>query len=76
MTPEEKAKELIEKFSGWSQNKEYDVKIAKACALICAEEILTELEETGQRISHNPYSKEVINDVHHYWNQVKQFLKQ
>jgi len=65
MTPEEKAKELVEKFipsvycyigSGMLTNS-YDENVAKsnakACALICIQVIIDELEEVKQMVDDN-----------------------
>lgn len=76
MTPEEKAKELIEKFSkaatqydfneirGWFANEKETEDNAKKCAIICVEEILNLHSDIW-------ISKEQTE----YWQQVKNYLE-
>lgn len=76
MTPEEKAKELIEKFKplAFGVTEDLYTKNAKACAIMCVDEIISELEEVYQQLSHNVYSKEIIGEHGNYWQQVKQSI--
>lgn len=75
MTPEaeKKGKELIEKFKPYAIGAAYDNEEwhnnAKACALICVEEIL-------QDHKNNAYLEDWKPNLINYWQEVKQFLKQ
>jgi hypothetical protein len=64
MTPQEKAKELVNKYL-----QVYDgrLPIAKQCALIAVDEILSELTEI-------PYGLEYLNRLN-YWLEVKQEIE-
>lgn len=72
MSPEEKAKELIGRFVphskfnfgfGWS--KEVETENAKACAIICCDEVIAEIEDLQQNcVMEFPMALE-------YWRQVK-----
>ena len=73
MTPKDKAKELVESFSPYSDYNECDVltqrenqlKNAKQCALICVDEILQIIPE--EVMSYKPF---MMNTD--YWTEVKQ----
>lgn len=72
MTPEEKAKDLYDKFygkNGVSENKSFSEIIAKRHALICVEEII-------QDHKNNAYLEDWKPNLINYWQEVKQFLKQ
>jgi hypothetical protein len=61
MTPQKKAKELVDKFSNVPLLDSYE---AKQCALIAVDEI----------INSNPHSNPLNTDVHStmsYWNEIK-----
>ena len=62
MTPQEKAKELVDKMkSSLFSDGEYD---AKQCALIAVDEILKDKEEIdGMRITNDPYWIEVKQEI-------------
>jgi hypothetical protein len=70
MTPKEKAKELVDKYSTyvvmWSGGIEVETQNVKQCTLIAVDEILNSLkscwDEEGALISYN------------YWDEVKQEL--
>ena len=59
MTPKEKAKHLIDKFSEQTFNQDFEE--TKQCALICVEEIL--IHQT------NEYG--YVDIITEYWNEVK-----
>tara|TARA_R110000868_G_C10685312_1_gene747831 strand:- start:50 stop:253 length:204 start_codon:yes stop_codon:yes gene_type:complete len=61
MTPKEKAKELVDKFTFRCEECDYDWN-AKQCALIAVDEILQELENADDGQTSIPYE---------YWEQVK-----
>jgi hypothetical protein len=76
MTPQEKAKELVDKFEEFADDMECNVftssenrfKNAKQCALIAVDEI----------INSNPHSNPLNTDVHStmsYWQEVKQEIE-
>jgi len=65
MTPQNKAEELVWKYSRALQiwDEENSLK-AIQCALIAVEEILSETEEIdGMRVINNPYWLEVRNEI-------------
>lgn len=71
MTPEEKAKELFNKFiphsrdnSGFGYNREMEEKNAKSCVIICVDEIIQELEPDDL---FKNYNERVT-----YWRDVKE----
>lgn len=71
MTTEKKAKELIDKFYSYVPRWES----SKQCALICVDEILTEisipnLQEHGKNI------QSTIKTYINYWNEVKQEIEE
>lgn len=70
MTPEAKAKELIDKFyehtSGWTKQSAWER--AKQCALICVEEILNEFPIGFDNSFERKRKK--------YWQKVKEILEQ
>lgn len=63
MTPEEKAKELVEKFYEYSQDVGRTRYNSKQCAIICVDEII----EVLAPFSWNPNSR----SHQEYWQQVK-----
>lgn len=66
MTPKEKAKELVDKFSDLEDGEMYIGK-AKQCALIAVDEIISEIEPS--------VSMDVIEARIKYWEEVKQEIK-
>lgn len=76
MTPEEKAKELIEVFRMKIGRSDFHVtNLAKACALICVDEILNSepmfpYEGGGYHELWTDRQEESTN----FWQQVKQFI--
>jgi len=62
MTPQDKAKELVEKYT--FSCRECDN--AKQCALICANEIIIQIESSTPK--DDPYANLFAFD---YWNEVK-----
>ena len=64
MTPKEKAKELVDKYSVYTSGWNYD-ELAKQCALIAVDEIITAIE--------NVFTKSVakLNSTYRYWQEVK-----
>ena len=69
MTPKEKAKELVEKFSDLEDGEMYIGK-AKQCALIAVDEIINSLENYGKA---SDELQNMENDFR-YWQEVKQEL--
>jgi hypothetical protein len=68
MTPQEKAKQLVGNFCNVEFLKDYegmDYELAKECALIAVDEIL----------SSRPYITESQLDYQYYWEQVKIEIK-
>ena len=70
MTVQEKSKELVWKYyhniehTISNEYSDKDWEIAKQCALIAVEEILSETEEIdGMRVINNPYWIEVRNEI-------------
>jgi hypothetical protein len=68
MTPKEKAKELVDKFSridGYQDSIDLSkCEYEKQCALIAVEELLKDTEEIdGMRVINNPYWLEVRNEI-------------
>ena len=83
MTPEEKAKELVERFYkpiDWDTRAMYDVKmkVAKQCALICVDNEyrarLEEVEKVSDYIPCEIYSQQVIF-IQKEWVKVKQEIQ-
>jgi hypothetical protein len=84
MTPEEYAIELIEKFSGIEDcdkhyNPESDGRIcdhlAKACAIICVDEILKEQDSWVRALKRNSIVKQDADDsMLKSWQRVKDYL--
>lgn len=76
MTPELKAKELVEIFAESIKGIEYgnllerDWKSAKQCALICCDEILNEL------VPSDFATEQHYKELHDYWKQTKQEIEQ
>jgi hypothetical protein len=73
MTPKEKAKELVDKYSVYTSGWNYD-ELAKQCALIAVDEILaevpTEILDTYKGETHF-----IINDRYLFWQEVKQEIE-
>ena len=69
LTPKEKAKELVEKFSDLEDGEMYIGK-AKQCALIAVDEIINSLENYGKE---SDELQNMENDFR-YWQEVKQEL--
>jgi uncharacterized protein (DUF2164 family) len=64
MKPEEKAKELVEKFRRYiSADEDLEYEYSKQCAIIAVEEVIEELSE-------HQYSNE-IDISKDFWNEVK-----
>lgn len=80
MTPQEKAKELIEHFAEtikpiyFDSLVERDWKGAKACALICVEEILKVNKDAWSRIPDIGLFDDYI--PYRYWLSVKKSIKE
>ena len=74
MTPQAKAKELVEKFigieSGWSDNVVTDDIQAKQCALIAVDEVLQIRTLTGGWAKGIDFP--INSSMTPYWQQVKQ----
>lgn len=68
MTPQEKAKELIERFFEVQIQDINALPRAKQCALICVDEIL----DLEMNLSSYIYGEE----LHNYWQKVKQEIEQ
>lgn len=70
---DEKAKELYDKFEKMFINANADSwgKEAKQCAKEECDAVLNVLQEIGQSLSHNTYSKEVINSEYLIWVSIK-----
>lgn len=76
MSPEEKAKELIGRFVphskfnfGFGCSKEVETENAKACAIICCDEIIVEIEDLQQNcVMEFPMALE-------YWQKVKTYIQ-
>ena len=70
MTPQEKAKELYEKFIIYTdvdiQNSKVEIYNTKQCALIAVDEIISELEDI-MNFTGNKLSLKLIK----YWKEVK-----
>ena len=65
MNAKEKARELVDKYANViSDEIWYDLEIAKQCALIAVDEILTQIHNWG------------IVSVKTYWNEVKQEINE
>ena len=69
MTPKEKAKELVEKFSDLEDGEMYIGK-SKECALIAVDEIINSLENYGKE---SDELQNMENDFR-YWQEVKEEL--
>ena len=69
LTPKEKAKELVEKFSDLEDGEMYIGK-AKQCALIAVDEIINSLENYGKE---SDELQNMENDFR-YWQEVRQEL--
>ena len=69
LTPKEKVKELVEKFSDLEDGEMYIGK-AKQCALIAVDEIINSLENYGKE---SDELQNMENDFR-YWQEVKQEL--
>ena len=69
LTPKEKAKELVEKFSDLEDGEMYIGK-AKQCALIAVYEIINSLENYGKE---SDELQNMENDFR-YWQEVKEEL--
>ena len=69
LTPKEKAKELVEKFSDLEDGEMYIGK-AKQCALITVDEIINSLENYGKE---SDELQNMENDFR-YWQEVKEDL--
>lgn len=72
MIPELKAKELVDKFEEKQEWNDYDTsesvrKRAKACAIICVDEIIEDHK-------HNAYLADWKTTLIDYWQQVKEFI--
>jgi hypothetical protein len=66
MTPKEKAEKLVLKYLRLQEPNYnwFHSKLAKLCALIAVEELLSETEEfDGMRVINNPYWMEVRNEI-------------
>jgi hypothetical protein len=61
MTPKEKAKELVDKFSNVPLLDSYE---AKQCALVAVDEIILEMDNV---MLPNPFKQ--------YWNEIKQEIE-
>jgi hypothetical protein len=72
MTPETKAKELIEKFRDDPFTSQITTAGAKACALICVEEIL----DIFYTLKGYTWSGERDKDPMKFWQQVKEHINQ
>ena len=76
MTPEEKAKELIDKFKEYcfhnfdNDAEEQRINNAKECALITTEYLMKQLDNIGQSIIHAERNFRM-----NYWEQVRNELK-
>jgi Mn-dependent DtxR family transcriptional regulator len=74
MKPNEKARELVEKFltqtSGWTKHTAYQR--AKQCALIACDEILNALDIDA--VEDEPYSAKIIIEKYAYWQSIKQSI--
>lgn len=66
MTPEEKGRELIDKYKVFSET----TGLAKQCAIICVEQIIEELEDvlsiTGSSF---------VGEEMKHWNEVLEYIK-
>jgi hypothetical protein len=67
MTPQEKAKDLVDKFYNFTMDIfiiSKSLECSKNCALIAVDEILSDTEEIdGMRVINNPYWLEVKNEI-------------
>ena len=79
MTPQEKAKELIEKFKPHARqlssgflvsNEDVIIKSAKQCALLCVNEILNSHPYSPYDGAYYELPSDRMDDVKHYWNNV------
>lgn len=79
MTPEERAKELVEKFSkplsSYSMSKKHRYEYATQCAIICVEEILPLAKGCDFGISGIIAKDEGLMTNQEYWQQVLNQLK-
>ncbi len=84
MKPEEKAKELIGKFGmelspDWDLQLSPDIHMAKECAIICVDEIISseprKYEYLGDDIDPLIYTKIELSNKK-YWQEVKQYLNE
>jgi hypothetical protein len=64
LSPKEKAKELVDKYSVYTSGWNYD-ELAKQCALIAVDEILWEI------IKYADNSKEYVTENAKFWQEVK-----
>lgn len=74
MTPEEKARELVEKFKEYTEDKYAEHwSDAKACALICVDEIISEFEENNEVLIDGDYPRVIFQNQEkiEHWNKVK-----
>lgn len=69
MTPQEKAKDLVDRFYLYSTAPTHNPEMAKQCALIAVDEILT-------AITFNMYDEDAYNKEHNYWQEVKTEIEQ
>jgi hypothetical protein len=70
MTPKEKAKELVDKYSTyvvmWSGGIEVETQNVKQCALIAANEILSFIEDDRIGFNWKDYYKEVKQEIENF----------
>ena len=76
MSPKEKAKELIKKFSPYVETKDFfgdavEDRCSKKCALIAADEILKSRPCLPICVSTDGGSSEAIFDANNFWQEVK-----
>lgn len=69
MTPEKKAKKLVEKFNEFLPHSYIQNEYAKQCSLICVNEIISEVKN-GRKMDWILERKEGREYVE-YWNKVK-----
>ena len=72
MTPKEKAKDLVDKFSNEVLIDNYE---AKRCALIAVVEVIESIPSELLDIDNEGYSYFYINEDVEYWNKVKQEIE-
>jgi hypothetical protein len=74
LTPEQKAKQLVERFAPIMPNEDWKEK-AKQCALLCVDEMIKDLLWTNVLITFDDPIKQVMNAKLQEYDQLKQEIE-